>query len=81
MLIDAFAGSQQQVSILGRIGDPVMTESGKLPSIVAEAIVSHQDVAQWAYEIYESGKGGCTFDNWLVAERQLLERAEAARIH
>ena len=69
--VDDLAGGKQQVSILGRIGDPV-TEQGQLPTINIVAIVSHQDVALRAYEIYESGKGGSAFDNWLIAERQLL---------
>jgi len=63
---------EHQVSILGRMSEPVLSALGKLPAIVAENIVSHQDVALRAYEIYESGGGGCALDNWLLAERQLL---------
>ena len=70
--VGSLADSRQQVSILGHQGQPAMTELGTLPSIVAERIVSHEDVARRAFEIYESGRGGSAFDNWLVAERQLL---------
>ena len=60
----------QQVSILGHMGvDPRL---GLAPCIIAENIVSHNDIALCAFEMHKSG-GGSAFDNWLLAERQLLQ--------
>jgi len=33
--------------------------------------VNHQTIAQRAYEIWQSGKGGTEQDNWYRAEREL----------
>jgi hypothetical protein len=70
--VGLLADLQKQVSILGHMGEPVMTELGKLPSIIAEKLVSHEDVAIQAFDIYRSGRGRSALDNWLLAERQLL---------
>jgi hypothetical protein len=70
--INLLAAGRQQVSILGRLGNPTLTEIGTIPSVLGENIASHQDIAQRAYEIYGSGGGGSTLDNWLLAERQVL---------
>jgi hypothetical protein len=70
--VGSLADLHRQVSILGRSGEPVPTELGRLPSIIAEKIVSQEDIAQRAFEIYKSGQSGSTLDNWLLAERQLL---------
>jgi hypothetical protein len=40
--------------------------------IIAEKVVSQNDIAMRAFEIYKSGHGSSAFDNWLSAERQLL---------
>ena len=37
----------------------------------ADVIVSRDDIARRAFEIYASGNGGSETDNWLRAEREL----------
>jgi hypothetical protein len=37
----------------------------------AEVIISRDDIARRAYEIYASGNGGSETDNWFRAEREL----------
>jgi hypothetical protein len=59
----------QQVSILGSHGaDSRITG----PCILAQNIVSHKDIEQRATEISKS-TAGAPLDNWLHAERELLE--------
>jgi hypothetical protein len=62
----------RRVSILG---DEGLAPRGELVAILNPSnVVSHHHIAVRAYEIYASGHGGSAFDNWLAAERQLLER-------
>jgi len=71
--IGSLADHRQQVSILGHMGELTATELGeKTPSITAAKIASHRDIALQAFGIFESGKGASAFDNWLLAERQVL---------
>jgi Protein of unknown function (DUF2934) len=56
--------NHQRVSILGHMRDG---------TIVARKVILHQDIASRAYGIWESGDGGTDLDNWLRAERELLE--------
>lgn len=70
--VGLLADLRQQVSILGRPGALVMTQMGKLQSVVAEKIVSHDDVRRLADDMFYSGRFGSAFDNWLLAERRLL---------
>ena len=37
--------------------------------------VTHEQIARRAYEIFKSGTGGSTEDNWFRAERELRARA------
>jgi hypothetical protein len=69
---ESLAEPSHQVSSLGHLGEPAETELGKLRSVIAEKIVSHEDIAQQAFGIYESGVGGSAFDHWLLAERTVL---------
>jgi Protein of unknown function (DUF2934) len=65
-------GEHRRVSILG---DQGLGPRGELVAILNPSnVVSHHHIAVRAYEIYRSGQGGSAFDNWLAAERQLLER-------
>ena len=69
-VIDNKLNQRQQVSILGHLGvDPRL---GLEEVIIAEKVVSQNDIAMRAFEIYKSGHGSSAFDNWLSAERQLL---------
>jgi hypothetical protein len=70
--VASLADHHQRVSILGHGGELAVTELGKLRSIIAERIVSHEDVARHAFEIFKSGSGASAFDNWLHAERHVL---------
>ena len=60
----------QGVSILGHMGVDPRLGSGEC--IIAEKVVSKEDIALRAFEIYKSGHGGSALSNWLSAERQLL---------
>lgn len=63
----------QRVSVLGYPSE--LTSAAELAgkSIVATNIVSHEAIAQRAYQIHESCPDGCAVDNWLRAQRELLE--------
>ena len=37
----------------------------------AKKQITHEQIARRAYEIWQSGKGGSEFDNWVRAEREL----------
>jgi hypothetical protein len=63
---------RQQVSILGHMGERVLSGSIKKPSLIVRNIVTHEAVARRAFEIFDSGRGGSAFDNWLRAEMELL---------
>ena len=41
------------------------------PAASGEQVVTHEQIARRAYEIWASGKGGSDFDNWTRAEREL----------
>jgi hypothetical protein len=56
------------------------TEASATPSttnrsVIARRDVTHDQVARRAYEIFKSGSGGSTEDNWFRAERELRARA------
>jgi hypothetical protein len=48
-----------------------------IPKVAAPAaqaaakVITHDDIARRAYEIWASGQGGSEFDNWTRAEREL----------
>lgn len=44
-------------------------------SVTARREITHEQIARRAYEIYKSGTGGSTEDNWFRAERELRARA------
>jgi hypothetical protein len=44
-------------------------------SVTARREISHDLIARRAYEIFKSGAGGSTEDNWFRAERELRARA------
>ena len=58
------------VSIVGTMGTPSGSPFVKL---IAERIVSHEVIAARAFEIYYSDPASSADDNWLRAERELLE--------
>ena len=58
------------VSIVGMMGKPSGSPFVKL---IAERIVSHEAIAARAFEIYHSDPASSADDNWLRAERELLE--------
>src|SRR5260370_39286836 len=59
----------QEVSIIGEMGKAVGSPFLKL---LADRIVTHQEIAIRAFEIFKSPKGGSAEENWLRAERELL---------
>ncbi len=58
------------VSVIGTMGVPPSAPG--ITKLIVEKLVSHEDIAKRAYEIYQSGRGGPADDNWLRAERELL---------
>jgi hypothetical protein len=62
-----------QVSILGSLAEDAEVGPGEILEV--DSIASHKDIAVRAFEIYASG-GQSAFDNWLSAERQLLDAAK-----
>jgi urease gamma subunit len=65
---------EQRVSILGYLSEQTLAAEAPGESIIAIKIVSHEAVARRAYEIHESCRDGCAVENWLRAQRELLEQ-------
>ena len=64
---------EQWVSILGYLSEQTLAAEAPGESIIAIKIISHEAVARRAYEIHESCRDGCAVENWLRAQRELLE--------
>lgn len=64
---------EQEVSILGHLSEQALPVEAPGQSIVAIGIISHEAVARRAYEIHESLRNGSSVENWLRAQRELLE--------
>jgi hypothetical protein len=58
------------VSVIGTMGEPAGAPG--ITKLIVDKLVSHDDIAKRAYEIYESGRGGSAHENWLRAEHELL---------
>ena len=65
-----FSLEQKSVSVIGTMGVPPSAPG--ITKLIVDRLVSHDDIAKRAYEIYQSGRGGPADDNWLRAERELL---------
>jgi hypothetical protein len=61
----------KSVSVVGRMGIPPSAPG--ITKLLAEKIVSHEDIAMRAYDLYRSGRGESAVDDWLRAERELLD--------
>ena len=59
----------KMVSVIGRMGIP---QGSSMTKLIVEKIVSHDAIAGRSFEIYQSSQGGSAIDNWLIAERELL---------
>ncbi len=57
------------VSVVGRMGIPSTSLENK---IIVEKLATHGDIAIRAFEIFKSGAAGSQDDQWLRAERELL---------
>jgi hypothetical protein len=64
------------VTVLGRV-EPRLSRGTEQPWVIAERIVRHGDIADIAYKIHLSGRGGSAEDDWLSAENTLLAAAPA----
>ena len=62
----------KKVSVIGRMGIP---EGSPFTKLIVEKIVGHAAIAKRAYEISQSSPGAFANDNWLRAERELLNVA------
>lgn len=58
------------VSVIGRMGIP---QGSSMTKLIVEKIVGHDAIAGRSYEIHQSGQGDSAIDNWLSAERELLD--------
>jgi Protein of unknown function (DUF2934) len=56
-------------SVIGTMGVPPGSNRTKL---IADKVVSHDAIAQRAYENYQAEPQGSAEDNWFRAERELL---------
>ena len=50
---------------------PLPKTNGPAAGGGAKKEISHDAIARRAYEIWQSGKGGSDYDNWIRAEREL----------
>jgi Protein of unknown function (DUF2934) len=57
------------VSVIGKMGIPPSAPG--ITKLIVEKLVTHDDIAKRAYEIYK-GHGGSADENWFQAERDLL---------
>ena len=63
--IDPAAREGEPVTVAGTINEAQTR-------MAVEKFVRHQSVAERAYEIFASGKGGTAEENWVRAEKELL---------
>jgi hypothetical protein len=57
------------VSVIGRMGIPPSSFETKL---IVEKLVTHEEIASRAFDLFNSGAGGSQDDQWFRAERELL---------
>ena len=65
------------VSVLGLMGERAIDASSRVPSLHAESIVSQAKIAERAFARHEANPTVTALDNWLRAERELLESGVA----
>jgi len=58
------------VSVIGKMGIPHSAPG--ITKLIVEKLVSHDDIAIRAFDIFKSGAGGSQDDHWFQAERELL---------
>jgi hypothetical protein len=77
---NAAAGKAAPAKVVGRTdvrNSPIprpaspAAKTGVAAAAPAPRVVSHDQIAVRAYEIWASGQGGSEFDNWVRAEREL----------
>ncbi|WON73553.1 neuraminidase-like domain-containing protein [Nitrosospira sp. Is2] len=61
---------QKAVSIIGTIG--ISSGTPGTVRLIVEKLASHDEITKKAYEIYMSGQGGTSEENWSRAEQELL---------
>jgi hypothetical protein len=67
---------RKSVSVIGTMGVPPSAPG--ITKLLVEKLVTHEDIAKRAYEIYLSDQAGSADNNWFRAERELLNIATAA---
>ena len=72
-LIGSFdtALEHHSISVVGTLGKPPSAPT--ITKLIVEKLVGHDAIRRRAYELYESGKREAAADNWLRAERELLQ--------
>ena len=73
--VASIAGSAESLASARRMTSMRSSSAGGMfiEFEVAMNIVSHQAIARRAYQIHESCRDGDAVDNWLRAQRELLE--------
>jgi hypothetical protein len=69
--------TSRAVTICGHIATDEETGSHDRltdPTVVVEKVVTFESIQQRAFGIFESGENQSAIDNWLAAERELLQR-------
>lgn len=64
---------RKAVSVLGRMGERAIGTSHRVPSLLAEKVVSQARIAERAFDRHQANPTAEALDNWLRAERELLE--------
>ena len=76
--------NHQRVSVFGHMGDRSLGEDPnsfpKVHSLIAAKVVLQTHIELRAFNISQSAHSGAALDNWLRAEKELLVRAERARV-
>ena len=79
--LDLSVAERREVTVAARIATTEeMSDHDQLtdPTLVATAFAEAEAIRQRAFDIFESGRGGTAFDNWLQAERELVGLAPAS---
>jgi hypothetical protein len=58
------------VSVIGNMGIPPSAPG--ITKLIVEKLVTHDEIASRAFDLFNSGAGGSQDDQWFRAERELL---------
>jgi len=70
VVLSDLALEHKTVSVIGKMGIPPRVPG--IEKLIVEKLVSHDDIATRAFDIFKSGAGGSQDKYWFRAERELL---------